>query len=96
MICHFAFIAAALILIAGASDVPATPPNNDGLKVWITKGGSYCIREIAVFGRVRCQNAMAWSKEGVTFTRSGPPASAASSRPLESDRSPDVGKGSNP
>ncbi|WP_157602710.1 hypothetical protein [Sphingomonas sp. PR090111-T3T-6A] len=45
------------------------PIMTKGLKVWITRGGSYCIREIAVDGKLRCQSEAAWAKEGVTFTR---------------------------
>jgi len=45
------------------------PVMSKGLKVWVTRGGSYCIKEIAVDGKLRCQSEAAWAKEGVTFNR---------------------------
>jgi hypothetical protein len=61
----------ALLATSSAAHDMTGAPHNDGLKVWITRGGSYCIRELAVFGKLRCQSEAAWAKEGVTFTRSG-------------------------
>jgi hypothetical protein len=65
------FTVMALIVALDPALSMKTERSNDGLKVWLTRGGSYCIREVAVFGKVRCQSEAAWAKEGVTFTRSG-------------------------
>jgi hypothetical protein len=77
MLRSVALTIAALIVVPRPAHTMPTPQSNDGLRVWITRGGSYCIREIAVFGKVRCQSEAAWAKEGVTFTRS-----SAASRPI--------------
>ena len=51
----------------GQQDDDDGPMMTNGLKVLITRGGSYCIREIAVDGKLRCQSEDSWAKEGITF-----------------------------
>jgi hypothetical protein len=74
---HVALTISALVATSEAPRTMAAAQSDDGLRVWITRGGSYCIRDVAVFGKVRCQREGAWAKEGVTFTRSHAPSQLA-------------------
>lgn len=70
MVRHLVLIAAVLTAASNPAPATTTERSNDGLKVWITRGGSYCIFELTGLEKMRCQSEKAWAKEGVTFSRS--------------------------
>lgn len=67
---HLVLTLAVLMAVSNPAPATTTERSGDGLKVWITRGGSYCIWELTGLEKMRCQSEAAWAKEGVTFSRS--------------------------